>query len=164
MTAGEAVMYAVGPSDPAWPAGEPDYGRPGGRPVEIVNVILHHLQAACDGCILLTRWYTGEPRVDVTAVAVEGAQSCRRIDGEARADPGSGPSVGELIQPEELSTGVDPGLEIIERDPGVGHLLRHRMAAAGDGQLGAAGQLPRPRLGYGRDAVGVAAHLPVLGR
>jgi hypothetical protein len=30
--------------------------------MEIVNAMLHHLQATCDGCILLTRWYAGEPR------------------------------------------------------------------------------------------------------
>jgi hypothetical protein len=40
-----------------------------GHPVEAVNAVLHHLQAACDGCIVLTRPYAGEPRVVVTVVA-----------------------------------------------------------------------------------------------
>jgi hypothetical protein len=40
-----------------------------GHPLESVNAVLHHLQAACDGCIELTRPYGGEPRVVVTVVA-----------------------------------------------------------------------------------------------
>jgi hypothetical protein len=40
-----------------------------GQPVEAVNAVLHHLQAACDGCIELTRPYAGEDRLVVTVVA-----------------------------------------------------------------------------------------------
>jgi hypothetical protein len=64
-------MYAVGPRYPARPAGEPDDRRPGGHSVETVNAMLHHLQAACDGCLVLTRPYAGEPRVIVTVVGCE---------------------------------------------------------------------------------------------
>ena len=39
-----------------------------GQPVEVVNVALERLQADCDGCIILTRPYTGEPRVVITVV------------------------------------------------------------------------------------------------
>jgi hypothetical protein len=42
-----------------------------GHPVETINTVLHHLRAACDGCIVLTRPYSGEPRVVVTVVAWE---------------------------------------------------------------------------------------------
>jgi hypothetical protein len=40
-----------------------------GCPVEVVNAVLHHLHTACDGCVVLTRPYAGEPRVVVTVVA-----------------------------------------------------------------------------------------------
>jgi hypothetical protein len=43
-----------------------------GQPVEAVNAALYHLQAACDGCLVLTRPYAGEPRVVVTVVAWDG--------------------------------------------------------------------------------------------
>ena len=39
-----------------------------GRPVEEVNDALAGLRDACDGCIALTRPYTGEPRVVVSIV------------------------------------------------------------------------------------------------
>ena len=42
-----------------------------GCPVEAVNAALHHLQAACDGCLVLTQPYAGEPRVVVTVVVWE---------------------------------------------------------------------------------------------
>ena len=40
-----------------------------GQPVEAVNAALHQLQAACDGCLVLTRPYAGESRVVITVVA-----------------------------------------------------------------------------------------------
>ena len=40
-----------------------------GHPVEAVNAALHHLQATCDRCIVLTRPYAGEERLVVTVVA-----------------------------------------------------------------------------------------------
>ena len=40
-----------------------------GHPVEAVNAVLHQLQAAGDGCIVLTRPYAGEDRLVVTVVA-----------------------------------------------------------------------------------------------
>ena len=40
-----------------------------GQPVEAVNAALHHLQAGCDGCLVLSQPYAGEPRVVVTVVA-----------------------------------------------------------------------------------------------
>jgi hypothetical protein len=39
-----------------------------GKPVEVVNDALTLLRDACDGCIVLTRPYPGEPRVAVTVV------------------------------------------------------------------------------------------------
>ena len=42
-----------------------------GHPVEAVNATLHHLQAVCDGCLVLSRPYAGEPRVVVTVVGWE---------------------------------------------------------------------------------------------
>ncbi len=42
-----------------------------GQPVEAVNAALHHLQAGCDGCLVLSRPYVGEPRVVVTVVGWE---------------------------------------------------------------------------------------------
>jgi hypothetical protein len=41
-----------------------------GRPVVAVNEALMHLRDACDGCITLTRPYTGEPQVVVTVVVL----------------------------------------------------------------------------------------------
>jgi hypothetical protein len=49
-----------------------------GRPVEAVNEALMHLRDASDGCLTLTRPYTGEPRVVVTVVDWE---TLRRIAG-----------------------------------------------------------------------------------
>jgi hypothetical protein len=43
-----------------------------GQPVEAVNAALSHLQAACDGCLVLTRPYAGEPRVVVKVVVWDG--------------------------------------------------------------------------------------------
>ena len=43
-----------------------------GHPVEAVNAALHYLQAACDGCLVMTQPYAGEPRVVVTVVAWDG--------------------------------------------------------------------------------------------
>ncbi len=40
-----------------------------GRPVDDVNVVLHHLQTVCNGCVVLTRPYAAEPRVVITVVA-----------------------------------------------------------------------------------------------
>ena len=40
-----------------------------GQPLEAVNAALHHLQAACDGCIELTRPYAGEDRLVVTVMS-----------------------------------------------------------------------------------------------
>jgi hypothetical protein len=60
MTAQEALSHAV--------AHQVLRGQVG-HPVEAVNAALHHLQAACDGCIVLTRPYAGESRVVVTVVA-----------------------------------------------------------------------------------------------
>ena len=39
-----------------------------GQPVEAVNAALHRLQAGCDGCLVLSQPYAGEPRVVVTVV------------------------------------------------------------------------------------------------
>jgi hypothetical protein len=71
MTAQEALIHAVarqvlrGLRESLTIAGQV------GRPVAAVNAALHHLQAACDGCIVLTRPYAGESRVVVTVVAWE---------------------------------------------------------------------------------------------
>jgi hypothetical protein len=42
-----------------------------GQPIEAVNTALHQLRAQCDGCLVLSRPYAGEPRVVVTIVAWE---------------------------------------------------------------------------------------------
>jgi hypothetical protein len=42
-----------------------------GQPVEAVNAALHHLQAGCDGCLVLSQPYAGEPRVVITVVTWE---------------------------------------------------------------------------------------------
>jgi hypothetical protein len=68
MSAQEAVMYAVarqllrGLRESLTIAGRV------GQSVEAVNAALQHLQAACDGCILLTKPYVGEDRIVVTVV------------------------------------------------------------------------------------------------
>jgi hypothetical protein len=71
MTAQEAVMRAVarqllrGLRESLTIAGQ------SGHPVEDVNAALHQLQGQCEGCIVLTRPYTGESRVVITVVAWE---------------------------------------------------------------------------------------------
>jgi hypothetical protein len=71
MTAPEAVLHAVtrqllrGLRESLTIAGQT------GRSVEAVNAALHHLQAACDGCIELTKPYAGEDRLVVTVVGWE---------------------------------------------------------------------------------------------
>jgi hypothetical protein len=42
-----------------------------GHPIEDVNAALHHLQTACDGCIVLTRPYARESRAVVTVTSWE---------------------------------------------------------------------------------------------
>jgi hypothetical protein len=42
-----------------------------GHPIAVVNSALHQLQAACNGCIELTRPYAGEDHLVVTVVAWE---------------------------------------------------------------------------------------------
>jgi hypothetical protein len=39
-----------------------------GQSIELVNAALERLQGACDGCIVLTQPYVGEPRVVITVV------------------------------------------------------------------------------------------------
>ena len=71
MNAEEAVMHAVarqllrGLRESLTIAGRV------GQSVEAVNAALHDLQATCDGCILLTKPYTGEDRIVVTVVVWE---------------------------------------------------------------------------------------------
>ena len=40
-----------------------------GQSVAAVNAALHQLQAGCDGCLVLSQPYAGEPRVVITVVA-----------------------------------------------------------------------------------------------
>ena len=42
-----------------------------GHPVAAVNAALHHGQAVCEGCLVLSRPYAGEPRIVVTVVGWE---------------------------------------------------------------------------------------------
>jgi len=42
-----------------------------GQPVEAVNAALHHLQAGCDGCLVLSQPYAREDRLVVTVVEWE---------------------------------------------------------------------------------------------
>jgi hypothetical protein len=42
-----------------------------GQPVEAVNAALHHLQAGCDGCLVLSQPYADEPRIVVTVMEWE---------------------------------------------------------------------------------------------
>ena len=68
MSAPEAVMHAVarqllrGLRESLTIAGQV------GHPIEVVNAALDQLQAACDGCIVVTKPYAGESRVVVTVV------------------------------------------------------------------------------------------------
>ena len=68
MIAPEAVLHAVarqllrGRRESLTIAGQV------GQPIEVVNAALDQLQAACDGCIVVTKPYAGEPRVVVTVV------------------------------------------------------------------------------------------------
>ena len=71
MNAQEAVMHAVGPRYPARLRASQTITPARRAFVETVNAMLHHLQAACDGCLVLTRPYAGEPRVIVTVVGCE---------------------------------------------------------------------------------------------
>ena len=71
MPAYEAVVHAVarqlllGLRESLTIAGQVGYS------VEVVNVILHRLQAECASCIVLTRPYASEPRVVVTVMGWE---------------------------------------------------------------------------------------------
>jgi hypothetical protein len=49
-----------------------------GRPVEVVNDALTSLRDACEGCIVLTKPYPGEPRVVVTIVDWQGLRRIAR--------------------------------------------------------------------------------------
>ena len=68
MTAPEALVHAVarqllrGLQESLTIAGQL------GHPVEAVNAALHYLRARCDGCLVLTQPYAGEPRAVVTVV------------------------------------------------------------------------------------------------
>jgi hypothetical protein len=78
MTAHDSVMHAVarqllrGLRESLTIAGQV------GGPVEAINAALHQLQVACDGCIELTKPYTGEDRLVVTVV---GWQALKRAPG-----------------------------------------------------------------------------------
>jgi hypothetical protein len=69
MTAQEALVHAVARQLLHGLRESQTIAGPVGHPLEAVSAVLHHLQAACDGCIQLTRPYGGEPRVVVTVVA-----------------------------------------------------------------------------------------------
>ena len=49
-----------------------------GSPVEAVSAVLHRLQAQCDGCLVLSQPYAGEPRVVVTVVEWEALKRVAR--------------------------------------------------------------------------------------
>jgi hypothetical protein len=54
-----------------------------GSPVEAVNAVLHHLQIACDGCIVLTWPYAGKSRVVVTVIAWDALKRAAGSIGQA---------------------------------------------------------------------------------
>jgi hypothetical protein len=58
-----------------------------GQPVEAVNAALHRLQAGCDGCLVLSQPYAGEPRVVITVVAWE---ALKRAAGPIEEEPRRG--------------------------------------------------------------------------
>jgi hypothetical protein len=69
MTAPEALVDAVARQILRGLRESPTIAGQVGQPVEAVNAALHYLQATCDGCLVLTQPYAGEPRAAVTVVA-----------------------------------------------------------------------------------------------
>jgi hypothetical protein len=79
-----------------------------GHPVDAVNAALHHLQAACEGCIVLTRPYAGESRVVVTVVAWDALKRAAGSMGRVRR-PGIDSSLASVyVRSTPNATGSNP--------------------------------------------------------